>query len=492
MTKLGRGAAAADVQRVFPEILRGGDPLGEFFLASVSPADRRAQGATFTPAWLVDLQLDQIATKGAPARVVDAGAGSGRYALAAARRWPKATVVAVEKDPALAEAIRINAHAAGLCVHVVCEDYLAFTLPQIAGVTAFVGNPPYVRHHDISVKDKAWYSDRMRRLDLPHSQLAGLHLYFYLQSFLLSQPGDCGCFVTAAEWLETNYGEGMRALFCNMGGDGLVRVDPAEQLFSDALTTSVIATWGRAATDRVEISDLVERTPQTQFHTPREELRALAKWPGYGQPLPPPAAAGPVLGDFFRVSRGQVTGLNEIWIANTETEKLIPTRYLFPCVTDAAEIIDAGGVLRDATALRRVIDLPADLGELSAAERGKVDAFLERATRAGAERSYVAQHRRPWWRVRLPAPAPIVMSYMGRRPPRFARNACGARLINVAHGLTPLHPITISAQDRLVAWLNHNVAVTGGRTYGGGLVKFEPGDAMNIPLPDGAATFSAA
>ncbi len=83
------------------------------------------------------------------------------------------------------------------------------------------------------------------------------------------------------------------------------------------------------------------------------------------------------------------------------------------------------------------------------------------------------------------------MSYMGRRPPSFARNACGARIINIAHGLTPLRPVSIASQDRLVAWLNRNVAVTGGRVYGGGMVKFEPGDAMDIPLLD-AKIFSAA
>lgn len=96
------------LQSIIPELLRDGDPLGNLFLESVSPRDRRAQGATFTPRWLVDLQLEQIAAASAPARVVDAGAGTGRYALAAARRWPSATIVAVEKDPALAEAIRIN------------------------------------------------------------------------------------------------------------------------------------------------------------------------------------------------------------------------------------------------------------------------------------------------------------------------------------------------------------------------------------------------
>jgi hypothetical protein len=38
-------------------------------------------------------------------------------------------------------------------------------------------------------------------------------------------------------------------------------------------------------------------------------------------------------------------------------------------------------------------------------------------------------------------------------------------------------------QDQVVRWLNENVALTTGRTYGGGMVKFEPGDAMKIPVP---------
>jgi len=193
MSKLGRGASIANIQDFFPQVLRGGDPLGEFFVESVSPGDRRAHGATFTPSWLIDLQLDQIAGKCAPVRVVDAGAGTGRYALRAARRWPRATVIAVERDPALAEAIRINAQATGVKIQILCGDYLSITLPPLDGVTAFVGNPPYVRHHDISPQDKAWYSSEMAGLRLPHSQLAGLHVYFYLKSYLLSKPGDVGC-----------------------------------------------------------------------------------------------------------------------------------------------------------------------------------------------------------------------------------------------------------------------------------------------------------
>jgi hypothetical protein len=156
------------------------------------------------------------------------------------------------------------------------------------------------------------------------------------------------------------------------------------------------------------------------------------------------------------------------------------------------EIIGATGVLRDASRLRRVIDLPANLNDLSVPERKNVDTFLEVATMAGAAESYISKHRKPWWRVGLKSPPPIIMSYMGRRPPRFARNACGARIINIAHGLTPARSIDISSQDRLIAWLNENVRVSGGRTYAGGMVKFEPGDAMRIPFPGEMALFGGA
>lgn len=492
MKRLGRGAAVGDLQGFFPEVLNGGDPLGDYFIESVSAAERRIHGATFTPPWLIGLQIEQIAAKCVPERVVDAGAGSGRYALRAAQRWPEACVIAVESDPALAEAILITAEAANVKIEVVCGDYLSLHLPPIDGRTAFVGNPPYVRHHDISKEDKAWYSAQMEKLGLPHSQLAGLHIYFYLKSYLLSQPGDVGCFISAAEWMETNYGRSMRALFCMMGGDILLRVNPAERIFHDALTTSVIASWWVGGDQDVTVCDLTLGAVQTRFKASHAQLLALTKWPGHGHDFQEEDRTGPVLGDFFRISRGQVTGCNEVWIATPETARLIPDRYLFRCVTDASEIIESNGCLSDASKMRRVIDLPMDLSELSASERKTVDSFLQVAEFVGAKKSYIAQHRNPWWRVGLKPPPAIVMSYMGRRPPSFARNTCGARLLNIAHGLTPLRPMSATAQERFVRWLNRNVAVTTGRTYGGGMVKFEPGDAMRILVPAQIAAFPGA
>jgi adenine-specific DNA-methyltransferase len=188
------------------------------------------------------------------------------------------------------------------------------------------------------------------------------------------------------------------------------------------------------------------------------------------------------LGELCRVHRGQVTGANSVWITAGNSAGL-PSRFLFPAVTHARELFAARGTLTTVAGLRQVIDLPADLGELAAGELAVVARFLARAEAAGAAGRYIARHRTPWWRVRLRAPAPILATYMARRPPAFVRNLAGARHVNIAHGLYPREPLPAAALDGLATYLRRSVATGQGRTYAGGLTKFEPGELERLPVP---------
>lgn len=177
-----------------------------------------------------------------------------------------------------------------------------------------------------------------------------------------------------------------------------------------------------------------------------------------------------------------MTGGNKIWIT-VASQAGLPSRLLFPAITRASELFRAGDRLASTAGLRCVIDLPADLGELSGAELALVRAFLARARAAGAADSYIAAHRNPWWRVRLRAAAPIVATYMARRPPAFVRNLAAARHINIAHGLYPRESLPPPALDGLAAYLRQAVTTGQGRTYAGGLTKFEPGEMERLPVP---------
>jgi hypothetical protein len=188
------------------------------------------------------------------------------------------------------------------------------------------------------------------------------------------------------------------------------------------------------------------------------------------------------LGELCRVHRGQVTGANAVWVT-AGPHPTVPARFQFAAVTRARELFAAGAVLLPGAALRQVIDLPADLAELTAAERAAVARFLRSASAAGAADGYVARHRTPWWRVRLAEPPPILASYMARRPPAFVRNLAGARFLNIAHGLYPREPLSPALLDRLSGYLSRSVSTGQGRVYAGGLVKFEPKEMERLPVP---------
>ncbi len=138
--------------------------------AGMSAQDKRSQGITLTPEWLVDLMLNQVAAAGPFDALVDPGAGTGRFCIAAARRFPSTRIVAVENSPQMAAALRHRLAAEGLAhrVQVVEQDFREATL-HLTGRTAFVGNPPYVRHHDLGAHWKQWYTQTMARLEQPAS-----------------------------------------------------------------------------------------------------------------------------------------------------------------------------------------------------------------------------------------------------------------------------------------------------------------------------------
>jgi Methyltransferase domain len=505
--KMARGAdgwAGDELRAAFlSRIAAGEDPLGDHYSRSVSAQDRRSIGATLTPAAIVNAMLGwaqrEAAALGSPSRVVDPGAGTGRFAISAARAFPNAHVIAVENSSVMLALLRANLHAAGLGhrIEVVAHDFRAVELPPKAGPTLFLGNPPYVRHHGISPDWKRWYVNACARHGVKASQLAGLHLHFFAKIAELGREGDYGCLITAAEWLDVGYGAALRSLLANgLGGTEIHILEPTAAAFPGTMSTAAITGFriGRRPpalrVRRVGKLDDLGRSG-VGATIPWAKASGIAKWSLLSYSTPRPSGGTIELGEIFRVHRGQVTGNNRIWIAGAYCGEL-PDAVLFPTVTRGRELIANGPELSSSAPLQRVIDLPADLSAFTARERDLIDQFLKWATAAGGKDGYITSRRRPWWSVGLRLAAPILCSYMARRPPAFVWNACLARHINIAHGLYPREPLNESVLRGFVRFLRSNVSTNQGRIYAGGLTKFEPREieALHIPHPEALdATF---
>ncbi|PVB01690.1 Eco57I restriction-modification methylase domain-containing protein [Mycobacteroides abscessus] len=479
------------LRRLRQTITRGGDPLGDAYCRMVTPANRRPLGQTYTPPTIISAMLSWAAEQGSPTRIVDPGAGSGRYLLAAAKKFPNASVVAAEVDPIAALMLRANVAVNKLQdrVSVRVGDYRTLELPDANGPTLFIGNPPYVRHHQIDAEWKQWLLNVAKARGFKASALAGLHVHFFLATAELGRQGDFGAFITGSEWMDVNYGSLVRDLLLDgLGGESIHVLDPNAAPFADAQTTGAITCFKVGATPssmklrRVDkVSDLGNLSKGRKVS--RQRLAESSRWSVLTRVTPKLPEGYVELGELCRVHRGAVTGANAIWVQRRDGIEL-PESVLFPSVTKANELFRAGARLATPEGLKVVIDLPVDLDVFDADTRKTVDRFISLARHKKVNEGYIAATRKAWWSVGLRTAAPLLATYMARRPPTFVRNDANARHINIAHGLYPREMLTATVLDRLGEYLRGAVSLSEGRTYAGGLTKFEPKEMERIAVPN--------
>lgn len=477
-------------QAIAQAVDAGYDPLGDIFCSIRDAKTRRDDGAVYTPPAIVDAMVAWAAATTQPSRIVDAGCGSGRFLSAAAKAFPKAELIGFDTDPLACDIARANLGVLGFGdrADIRQEDFLRAEVSSIDGETLWIGNPPYVRHHQITPRDKDWLKMHARLLDLPSSGLAGLHVYFLLAIAHKAKVGDFGVQITSAEWLDVNYGKLVRELFTKqLGGRSVLTLEATAQPFPGTATTGAVTTFQFGHTVKAPTFSRVKTVEQLGCleggkPVSRERLLTEPRWSHFTRTRKTMPSDHVELGELCRVHRGQVTGANAVWIEGEHTHGL-PNHVFYPTVTKARDLINAGARLQDADALRRVVDLPKDLSILSEEDRAAVRRFLRRKSVAAAKSGYVAQNRRAWWSVDLRKPAPILATYMARRPPSFVLNDVDARHINIAHGIYPREDLSQPVIEALATHLRNTATLDGGRVYAGGLTKFEPREMERLPIP---------
>lgn len=488
-------ASEAEVDGVRAAIVAGDDPLGTALCRIRPPHERRTRGAFYTPPEIVDSMLDWVLAQ-QPDRLVDPGCGSGRFSVGAVRRRQDLAIIAIDVDPLATLITRANLAVTGAhSATVLNTDYTSFDLPIIRGRTAFVANPPYVRHHGLDAEAKNRAVAMGRRLGYAVSTLAGLHVHFFLATAIHAQPGDVGCFVTSAEWLDVNYGAVVRDLLVNgLGGESLHVVDARTAPFEDAMTTAAIVCFRVGAKANTMSLRLVGSPAELgNLRLGREvQRRVLAReqrWTPLVRADQERTDVNRVpLRTVARVHRGVVTGANDFFILTRQRAQALGIEeWCRPVIASAEEILQSGGVVRNGPERRLLLDVPASVNRAAYPD---LDSYLRRGEEALDEgtpiaQRYVPSHRNPWWQLGTPAPPPIVASYMARQAPFFALNPDGLAIINIAHGIYPRQELTATQLAALVAALNEarDSYRGSGRTYHGGLEKFEPREMEALLVP---------
>ncbi len=389
------------------------------------------------------------------------------------------------------------------------EDFTRAEAPaDAAKFDLLICNPPYVRHHHLSNAEKQRL--RLRALDLcgvEISGLAGLYCYFLGLGHAWLKDGGLAGWLIPSEFMDVNYGATVkRYLLDKVTLLHIHRFDPHDVQFADALVSSAVV-WFRKDPPspghqvRFTYGGSLQR-PKLERLVPVETLRRDSKWTRYPRQESYEATDELVLGDFFKIKRGLVTGNNDYFIlALEEIERRELPLEAFKPILPSPRYLPDDEVKADKTGnpiLERQLFLldPPWTEETIRNHYPKLWAYLEEGKAQGVAESYLCRQRTPWYAQEDRPPAPYVCTYLGRsdkksgRPFRFILNHSQATAANVYLMLYPKSLIARALQDnpelkrRVWAYLNEisaKVLLAEGRVYGGGLHKLEPRELGNVP-----------
>jgi adenine-specific DNA-methyltransferase len=472
-----------DAMLVAEQIRSGADPLGDALCRIRSRAERRRIGQFLTDKTIIEPMVNWVAAQ-APERVIDAGCGTGRFSMAIASGSPAGLIEAIDADPIATLICRANLAVLDPLVEVCVrnEDFLEAAITEIEGRTAFIGNPPYVRHHALSREVKAHAQLVGESVGQSISGQAGLHALFVLKATQGSKPGDVGSFITSSEWLDAKYGRAVRRALSN--GMGLTRldlIDTRSDVFDDAMSSGVIFSWQVNYDGDIKVRHITNREQICALtggeSIKREAVQNADRWSDLTEPASDTRTGLVQLGSIARVHRGIATGANSFFVMTPdEARERGIEQWTTPCLTRALQVIHADGEIQAGTGTHVLLDLPDELPDDEA-----LATYLAYGESLGVHKRYICSHRSQWWRIGETKIPNIVATYMARRPPCFALNTPGFKTTNNIHGIH-LRPDAGIGAGELVHALNAAASSARGRTYYGGLTKIEPREMEAIGI----------
>lgn len=365
-----------------------------------------------------------------------------------------------------------------------------------------VANPPYSRHHHISMEKKIFLQNQiLLHFGIKISGLAGLYCYFLILSTIWLKHGGLSCWLIPSEFMDVNYGCAIKRFLRN--NVELLRIhkfDAGNVQFNDAMVTSSIVVFRNNPPTNNPIlfsyGESFTRPSKSKFVC-STKIDPSEKWSNifYDKKMD---NTDMTLGNFFNVKRGLVTGDNKFFILSRSTIKKydIPQKFLLPVLQGPryieGDIIDSSYFDSDKINYLFNCDIPeTKLKDLYPS----VWDYVKYGMQNGIQNGYICSRRSPWYSCERRTPAPFLIPYMGRnkasnRVFRFILNKTSILATNV-YLLLYLKPEyeTIANNEKIMydLWENLNsipsdVFNRNGRVYGGGLHKIEPKELMNIPV----------
>lgn len=475
-----------------------------------SQEDRKARGAFFTPEELTRFMVEW-AIRSADDRVLEPSCGDAAFLLAAADRLRSLGQLFPELEgfdlhgPSVEQA-RVALAAKGVRPNLRVGDF--FDAKATGDRDAVVGNPPYVRYQAFTGAARERGLEVAREHGVRLSQLANIWAAFVVHASQFLKPDGRLALVLPAVLLTVNYAAPVRQ-FLSRRFARVRLVMFRERVFPGVLEEVVLLlAEGKGPASALEVTRLVDAAALSGATAPSVQVAFddSAKWTsallgaetvnGYRSLLE--EAGFEKLRDWGTVELGIVTGNNKYFTLSSEQVNSLglPQKDLLRVSPSgsrhlrglelSARYLETLNQEGRSTYLFYPADTPSDASR----------AYIAEGEARGVQQAYKCRVRSPWWRVPLVPVPDLIFTYMSGDAPRLVNNSARANILNSVHGVRLSDDRRDIGTELLPIAMLNSLTLLGaelvGRSYGGGILKVEPGEARRLPLPSADALEASA
>ena len=389
---------------------------------------------------------------------------------------------------------------------VVCDDFFEYYQNYIANKMRFdaiIGNPPFIRYQNVDAKSRNIAFQFMKDVGMHPTKLTNIWLPFLVLSALaLTNNGKLGM-VIPAELFQVNYAGETREFLARFF-DRLTLVTFQKLIFEEIQQEVVLLLGERTSENKgiqvIELNDLEDlknfRLDNFYDYEVKKLNHSDEKWVEYYLSCAEIELMRKLKGntniscttDLFEINVGLVSGENSFFLLNrnmVEERQLAKATRMVIGKTEQLK-----GVILSERDFKELVEkgkkvymfMPKDLpfSQLSKEEQN----YIQYGVEQGFDKGYKCRIRKNWYCVpRSWEPDAFILRQVNRFPRIILNhvNAVSTDTIHKVRFLEGVNPEFVAAA--FVNSFTLALSEITGRSYGGGVLTFEPGEIRKLMIP---------